>query len=124
MPQRPPRPCRAPGCPAKTTERHGYCAQHQDQASGWQRHHQGKSSSQRGYGSRWRKLRAMVMERDRWLCQPCQEQGIATPAHAVDHITPKAQGGDDSPGNLRAICRACHQAKTQQEASLARHGDT
>jgi len=39
-------------------------------------------------------------------------------AHEVDHIIPKAQGGTDDPGNLRAINRDCHRAKTQKEAKI------
>lgn len=124
MPQRPKRPCRAPLCGKTTREPHGYCEQHAHLQTGWQRHQQGKSSSQRGYGARWRKLRAAVMERDKWLCQACQRQGRATPAYAVDHIVNKAEGGDDSPGNLEALCRPCHQQKTQQEATRAQQGDT
>ncbi|MCK8068089.1 HNH endonuclease [Cobetia sp. 1CM21F] len=46
-----------------------------------------------------------------------------TPATEVDHIVGKAQGGTDAPGNLEAICKACHQAKTASEAQAARSGD-
>lgn len=120
MARRPSSPCRAKLCRSLTRERHGYCEAHEHLARGWQRHQQGKSSSQRGYGSQWRKLRMLVMERDKWLCQPCLQQGRPTPAYAVDHIVNKAEGGTDSPSNLQAICRPCHQAKTQQEASQAR----
>lgn len=120
MPQRTATPCRAKLCKSLTRERHGYCEEHAHLAQGWERHQQGKSSAQRGYGGRWRKLRNLVMQRDKWLCQPCSRQGRAAPAHAVDHIIPKAEGGTDSPSNLQAICRACHKAKTQQEATQAR----
>mgnify|MGYP003875243817 CR=1 FL=1 len=120
MPARSPRPCRAPLCPKKTTERHGYCPEHEHLHSGWQRHHQGKSSTERGYGGRWRKLRALVMNRDQWLCQPCKRSGRAAPAAMVDHIVNKAEGGTDNADNLEAICRSCHQTKTQQEAARGR----
>ena len=122
MPQRPPRPCRAPMCPNTTRERHGYCPQHARQASGWERHHNGKSSTARGYGARWRRLRALVLERDRYLCQceECQRLGRLRPAAEVDHVTPKAHGGTDDPGNLRAMARACHRRKTQAEALAGR----
>lgn len=122
MPARSPRPCRAALCPKKTTERHGYCEAHKDQARGWERHQRGRTAHQQGYGSRWRKLRALIMERDKWLCQACKRQGRASPAYAVDHIVNRAEGGDDSPENLEAICRSCHQRKTQEEASRARLG--
>lgn len=41
-------------------------------------------------------------------------------AHEVDHIIPKAEGGTDSPNNLRAINRDCHRRKTQAEAMRGR----
>lgn len=123
MPQRPPRPCRAKLCRNTTRERHGYCPDHAREASGWERHHKGKSSTARGYGARWRRLRALVLERDRYLCQceECQRLGRVRPAGEVDHVTPKAQGGTDAPDNLRAIARDCHRRKTQAEALAGHH---
>lgn len=53
------------------------------------------------------------------LCQPCQAEGRVTPAAEVDHIVPKAKGGSDEMANLQAICRPCHQAKTDREAAEA-----
>jgi 5-methylcytosine-specific restriction protein A len=74
------------------------------------------SSSARGYGSAWQKLRREILERDRGLCQPCQRSGRVTLAREVDHIVNKARGGTDDPGNLQAICRVCHQQKTARES--------
>ncbi|WP_151444282.1 HNH endonuclease [Halomonas lysinitropha] len=124
MPGKPPRPCRAPMCSGKTTERQGYCEEHVHLATGWQRTQQGKNSTERGYGGHWRKLRRVVMQRDGGLCQPCRQAGRITSASAVDHIVPKGEGGTDSHDNLQAICSPCHKAKTQQEATRARQGDT
>jgi len=73
------------------------------------------SRHERGYGYAWTKLRASVMQRDRYLCQPCQRQGRTTIAKEVDHITPKAMDGDDDFDNLQAICTDCHKAKTKAE---------
>lgn len=70
----------------------------------------------RGYGSAWDKLRKKILERDKYLCQPCLAKGRVTAANAVDHETPKAKGGTDDPGNLRAICNDCHRAKTAMDA--------
>lgn len=70
------------------------------------------SRHDRGYGSAWIKLRAIIMARDMHLCQPCLAKGRPTPATQVDHITPKARGGTDDPSNLRAICDECHTVKT------------
>jgi 5-methylcytosine-specific restriction protein A len=59
------------------------------------------------------------MDRDDWLCQPCQRKGRIRPATEVDHIMPKSRGGTDDLGNLAAICSDCHNAKTQREAAEA-----
>ena len=81
--------------------------------TGWNGRGTGAS---RGYGARWRKLRDRIMRRDKCLCQPCLQHGRLTPATAVDHITPKSQGGTDDHENLQAICKPCHNGKTQAEA--------
>jgi len=78
-----------------------------------------RSRHERGYGNDWLRLRKIAMERDLWLCQPCLDAGIATPAREVDHITPKAKGGTDDPDNLQAICIPCHAAKTAREGAKA-----
>lgn len=79
---------------------------------------EGKGSRHlRGYGHAWVKMRKQAMERDAYLCQPCAKEGKVTPATECDHVTPKAQGGKDVLRNLQAICRPCHQAKTQREAN-------
>ena len=56
------------------------------------------------------------MQRDAGVCQPCTQLGQLTVAYAVDHVKPKAEGGQDDLANLQAICRACHAAKTAGEA--------
>lgn len=78
-------------------------------------YHDRKSRQQRGYGAAWEKLRKLILQRDAYLCQPCREAGKLTPAKSVDHIVPKAKGGTDDPGNLRAICHDCHDAKTRRD---------
>lgn len=85
---------------------------------GWADERRG-SASERGYGWAWTKLRNVVMCRDHGLCQPCKRRGMVTLAGAVDHITPKSQGGTDDMGNLQAICDgpgSCHEAKTRAES--------
>jgi 5-methylcytosine-specific restriction protein A len=83
--------------------------------------HSKQSSHERGYGYKWQKLRKQAMERDAYLCQPCQRKGRVTPAKECDHITPKAKGGTDALCNLQAICIPCHKAKTEQEAAEAQN---
>ena len=78
-------------------------------AHNWQHR---KSTTERGYGSQWRKLRASILKRDGYLCQVCKAKGKLTQANEVDHIKEKAHGGTDSPNNLQAICTPCHRNKT------------
>ncbi|NYZ69789.1 HNH endonuclease [Endozoicomonas sp. SM1973] len=121
MPKRTPRPCRSLDCSGLTREKHGYCEQHKQQASGWTQWQKNKGNRhQRGYGKPWERLRKLVLERDTYLCQMCLLMNKYTPANIVDHIKPKSQGGDDALENLQAICRACHQKKTDQEKNHRR----
>ncbi|MET5012162.1 HNH endonuclease signature motif containing protein, partial [Burkholderia pseudomallei] len=60
------------------------------------------------------------LERDGGLCQPCARADRVTPAVAVDHIAPKAEGGTDDDDNLQSICKACHDVKTAAENQRAR----
>lgn len=76
----------------------------------------GMTTTQRGYGAQWRKIRNAVMTRDNYLCQVCKSRGYLTPANEVDHVVPKAEGGGDDIGNLQAICRKCHSEKTACES--------
>ncbi|MCW8884153.1 MAG: HNH endonuclease [Motiliproteus sp.] len=116
MPPRIPKPCRSTGCPLTTVDRSGYCDTHADKRHNWRGRQEGKTTTQRGYGHAWRKLRKQAMNRDSWLCQACLEMGRVTPATEVDHVIPKADGGTDRLSNLRAICKPCHQDKTQQDS--------
>ncbi|WP_299011173.1 HNH endonuclease [uncultured Shewanella sp.] len=111
MPPRTKKPCAAAGCGTATTNR--YCDKHK--GTSWENYHAGRSKAQRGYGKEWQKLRAVILQRDKHLCQHCRRNGIATTATDVDHIVAKAHGGTDNPSNLEALCRPCHKAKTAQE---------
>jgi len=79
-----------------------------------------KSRHTRGYGAAWVRLRAVILDRDLHLCQPCKRNRRVTPATQVDHVKPKAKGGTDDPDNLQAICAPCHESKT--EADKGHHG--
>jgi 5-methylcytosine-specific restriction enzyme A len=74
-----------------------------------------ESRHTRGYGAAWVRLRAVILDRDLHLCQPCRRIGRVTPATQVDHIKPKAKGGTDDSDNLQAICEPCHTAKTEAD---------
>ena len=112
MAKRAQRPCAYTGCPNLTRER--WCKDHQGERWAYTQRRKG-TSTQRGYGATWQKLRKLVIARDSGLCQPCMKQGKVTPFNAVDHIRPKEQGGTDDMGNLQCICKACHDAKTARE---------
>ena len=119
MPPKPKRPCRQPMCSGKTQDPSGFCDQHAHLRSGWNK--PGRQTAEaRGYGYRWRKLRALVLERDRHMCQCDDCGGKRLPANEVDHILPKSRGGTDDLSNLRAISAGCHRLKTQREAQAAR----
>ena len=74
------------------------------------------TTTARGYGQAWRVLREQIMQRDAGMCQPCRRAGLVTAASAVDHIVSRSEWGTDDPGNLEAICAACHAKKTTAEA--------
>lgn len=78
------------------------------------RHHAAKTT-ERGLGWAWQKFRKRIMRRDCYLCQPCKREGRATSATQVDHIIPRAKGGEMVDANAEAICTACHEAKTARE---------
>jgi 5-methylcytosine-specific restriction endonuclease McrA len=56
--------------------------------------------------------------RDNGLCQPCLKGSRVSRASQVDHIIPKADGGNDDDNNLQSICVACHRAKTATEGGI------
>lgn len=60
----------------------------------------------------WRKVRVLILARDRYTCQLCGQ-----PAQHVDHIMPLAEGGTDAARNLRATCADCNLSR-QGRASL------
>ncbi|MGH7243359.1 MAG: HNH endonuclease [Phycisphaerales bacterium] len=57
----------------------------------------------------------MVLRRDP-ICVVCDRE----PSSEVDHIRPKAQGGEDTEENLQGICKRCHADKTSHESAEAR----
>jgi len=113
MPPRTPRPCRHNGCTGLTNDRNGYCEQHRN--TKWEAHQGGRSSSQRGYGSAWQRLRKTIVARDKGLCQACRRDDRAVQGKDVDHIIAKANGGTDDPSNLELLCAPCHRSKTANE---------
>jgi 5-methylcytosine-specific restriction protein A len=111
MPMRSSRPCSRPGC-RKYAAKGSRCQEHeraQDAARG--------TSTERGYGADWRKLRAA------WLLEHplCVKCGIT--ATDVDHVI--AHRGDEAlrldPNNLQSFCHAHHSEKTAaQDGGMGR----
>ena len=99
-------PCRQSGC-SSLVDRSGYCEQHKKKA--WARKE--GTTTQRGYGAKWRKLRQTIIRRDIGICQVCKRKAF----DAVDHIIPKAKGGTDDLINLQCICNDCHKQKTSTQ---------
>lgn len=114
------RPCREWGCPnlVRTRAQGGYCDDHAGKRSNWnaQTRRTG-STTERGYGHAWRKLRESILKRDGYLCVKCRGEGRLVEATDVDHIKAKAHGGTDDPGNLQALCAPCHREKTATEGN-------
>jgi 5-methylcytosine-specific restriction endonuclease McrA len=56
-----------------------------------------------------------ILERDRYCCQYCGLDGIASfdnaLAMSVDFVVPRARKGKKDPRNLVACCRACNMIK-------------
>ena len=58
------------------------------------------------------RIRYEVLRRDSYRCQLCGATAQdGTTVLEVDHIIPKALGGDDLAGNLQTLCRDCNRGK-------------
>ena len=56
---------------------------------------------------KWKKLRITILDRDGWQCVICNK-----PGHTVDHIIPRAKGGDMwASDNLQVLCKSCNSSK-------------
>lgn len=85
--------------------------------TGWA-HRQGSSTS-RGYGSDWRKVRLQVLDAEP-LCRICTKQGRVTQATEVHHRESFTSLKDPrrlDRRNLEPICRPCHVRVSQRQAS-------
>lgn len=57
----------------------------------------------------------MILHRDPF-CVICNTE----PSTTVDHIKPKAQGGEDTEENLRGVCADCHARKTAADGNAGK----
>ena len=76
----------------------------------------GKTSAQRGYGHRWRKVREGYL-RSHPICVICYKQNRVTAATVVDHIKPHngCQKLFWDKTNWQALCKTCHDSVKQSE---------
>jgi len=74
------------------------------------------TSRQRGYDSKWEKLRNLV-RREEPLCRECSKHGRIRSTEHIDHIIPVATREDLRlvRENLQGLCSACHVAKTKAD---------
>ncbi len=76
----------------------------------------GKSSTARGYGYKWQKVREIFLAENP-LCVYCKREGRVTAANVVDHIVPHK--GDQKlfwrRSNWQALCASCHSSIKQAE---------
>lgn len=56
----------------------------------------------------WITIRRQCLVRDKRICQRCGHHHPYGYGLTVHHIRPRAEGGDDSMGNLVTVCRRCH----------------
>jgi 5-methylcytosine-specific restriction endonuclease McrA len=123
VPTRALKSCERPGCGGLTAAR--FCERCIQEGHGPSRTPFGSRSgsearlttTQRGLGAAWRKLRKWILSIEP-LCRPCKQEGRFIAATQVDHIIPRADGGtDEYPENLQPICDDCHRMKTAREDS-------
>lgn len=115
MPRRAAGTCLRPGC--KGLVHDGVCSVCGEDArkrSSAEYDAQRGTSTERGYGRLWRKLRLMFLSENP-LCVECELDGLVVAATDVDHIIPKRQGGTDDWSNLQALCHSHHSQKTANE---------
>lgn len=68
-----------------------------------------KTTTERGYGAQWQKIRLTILARYGGVCGMCRA-AWAEAVHHIDHDT-----GDCSESNLIPLCLACHIAIHRRE---------
>jgi len=105
MPKKAPKPCKWPGCPKLTYG--DYCEFHAKKAS-IQFEATRETAVQRGYDTRHRKLRKIILAENP-ICRICKRE----PATEMDHIDGNVK--NIAMENLQGLCKRCHSRKTAKE---------
>ena len=58
-------------------------------------------------------LKRKVAAKQGWKCEGCSD--LLSYVYEVDHVKPLFAGGENSEGNLQALCRECHGKKTADD---------
>lgn len=79
------------------------------------------SSTVRGYGQDWRRVRAQVLAQEP-LCRMCMAQGRVTEATEMHHeVSIRADSSRRlDPANLIPTCKPCHLATTGRDGARAK----
>lgn len=112
-PQRILKPCRNLFCPNLSAK--NYCEDCSPGPADYERTR--PSSSQRGYGARWKRY-VKMFRRANPLCGSCLDKGITKSMTDVDHTIPIIGPNDPNfwnPDNHQALCHECHSQKTNSE---------
>ena len=65
------------------------------------------------------RVKAAIIKRQGGICACGCRQPLGRIGRLIefDHEIPLADGGEDNPGNMQALIKACHRAKSSREAT-------
>ncbi|HTN60258.1 MAG TPA: AAA family ATPase [Devosia sp.] len=76
------------------------------------------TTTERGYGWQWQKLRPLILA-DEPLCRFCKAKWLIVAADEIDHIDGDSHNNDRE--NLRPLCRPCHLERTAKDQAFGKH---
>ena len=102
------RGCQYPNCANLAVPNGIYCPAHQYKVDRDYNRYTRAGTVNQIYGSEWKRIRKQYAEAHP-LCEECLKAGRAVTMDEVHHILPVSRGGTNSPDNLKALCRSCHE---------------